>query len=160
MNMKRVIKNPFECMQKGVAATLYIVCTLAGFSCHDSGKEQKYEYEVYKNHDISACGVNNPLQNIEWLKEYCEGLDMQYFSSINIDLYKIIETDEHLFKLGISYSDFKYSPCLYSESWKNCTGELMFGISSCAPPIPGVVEEFKKNKEYVAGLFHFVKQEN
>ena len=136
-----------------------MVCTLffMAFSCSKSNKVEQ-ECEIYENHDISACGINDPLQNIEWMRKYCESIDKQYFLSINIDLYKVIDTDEHLFKIGVSYSDFEYSPCLYSESWKNCIGELIFGISSCVPPIPGLVEEFLKDKEYVAELFHFIKQ--
>ena len=43
-----------------------ILLMLAGsfFSCKDTE-----EYDIYSLHNISACGVNDPLQNIEWLRE-------------------------------------------------------------------------------------------
>ena len=119
----------------------------------------KLKYDIFKKHDISACEVKDPLQNIEWLRKYCESFDAsQGLSSVNIYLYKVIDTEEHLFKVSIAYPDFEHSPVLYSEEWRNCAGELVFNIVSAVPPMPGVVEEFLKDKEYVDELFHFVKR--
>ena len=112
---------------------------------------------IYKNHDVSACGVNDPLQNIEWLREFCESLDdSPFFSSVKIDLYKVIDTDEYVFRIGNLHS--KYAPCGGSMDWRNCTGDLIFHVFFCVPPMPGVVEEFLKDKEFVAELFHIVKE--
>ena len=85
-----------------------------------------------ENHDILPCGISDPLQNIEWLKEFCESLyERPDIVRVRIDLYKVIDTDEHLFKIGISHSEV--AACLYSEDWINCTGELIFSFQSCAP---------------------------
>ena len=123
---------------------------------NEEKENEERKYEGYKNYDVSACGIIDPLQNIEWLKEYCESLDFQYFSRVRILLYKVIDTDEHLFKICISYSDFEYSPFPYSEYWRNCIGNLIFVTNSGIPPIPELVEEFLKDKEYVAELFDYV----
>jgi len=113
----------------------------------------------YENHDISVCGINDPLQNIEWLREYCKILkEMQNFSSTYIYLYKVKGTDEPLFQTVISYSEFDDSPFAQSTSWKNCTGKIVFGTESGMPPMPGVVEDFFKDKEFVVELFHLIKK--
>ena len=106
----------------------------------------------------TVCNVENPLTDLPWLKEYCENLDTQNFSSIYIHLYRVIGTNEHLFKIAISYSEFDDSPFAYSEGWKNCTGNHIFSIKSGVPHMPGLVENFMKDKEFVAELFHLVKQ--
>lgn len=117
------------------------------------------ENGIYENHDIAACGVNDALQNIEWLREFCENLyDTQDFSSVYIHLYKVKNTDEHIFKIGISYPDFDISPFLYSEYWRNCIGEIIFTINSGMPPSLEAVEIFLEDKEYVTELFHLVKK--
>ena len=71
--MKKSTQSPFERMQKGAAILLSVLLFMA-WSCEKSDK-----YDVYENHDISVCGVNDPLQNTEWLKEYCENIkDKKY----------------------------------------------------------------------------------
>jgi len=143
-------------MKKSIITFTTLLFILAMLRCDN--KKEYPQYDIYENHDISVCEVNDPLQNIEWLKEYCKNVKKnQTASSVNIDLYKVIDTDEYLFKIYISYSDFEYSPVLYSEYWRNCTGKLIFNIQSGLPPMPGTVEDFLKDKEKVTELFHFVK---
>ena len=125
-------------------------------------------YEIYENHDISACGVNDPLQNIDWLKKYCESLkERQDILSVSIDLYKVIGK-EHVFKINIAFllSPDEWGDMIdiygnigYLEEWRNCTGEIIFRVPyPGTPPPPNVVEDFMEDKKYVAELFHFVKQ--
>ena len=124
----------------------------------DAKPEDLAEWEEIEQ-NIFVCGVNDPLKNIEWLREYCESLnETQNFSSVSIELYKVIDTNEYVFKIGTSYSEFDYFPCPYTMDWRNCIGKLIFGVSSCVSPNPGLVEEFLKDKEFVAELFYFVKQ--
>jgi len=103
-----------------------------------------------------ACGVKDPLQNIEWLREFCESLnEIPLVVRAKIDLYKVIDSDEHFFKIGIYYRP----PYSYGVDWKNCTGELIIHLYSGVPPSPELEErynEFLKNKEYVAELFNYV----
>jgi len=105
----------------------------------------------------SDCDLNDPLQNIEWLREFCENLsNTQDFATVRIDLYKIKGTEEHLFQINVVYSSQEVSPFHSSTDWKKCTGELVFGVNSGVPPMPGVVEEFMKDKEFVSELFYYV----
>ena len=138
-----------------IVSTLFVVLIME--RCEKKGENSKYD--VYENHDISVCGVDDPLQNIEWLKTYCDDVKKeQTASSVYIDLYKVIDTDENLFQINISYSDFEYSPVLYSVYWRNCSGKLITNFQSGMPPMPGSVEDFMRDKEFVIELFHFVKQ--
>ena len=135
-------------------------CGMFFFSCGSlaDNAEQKEENKITEV-VISACGVTDPLQNLEWLKEFCENLiETQNFSIIKIDLYKVVDTDDFVFKISISYSELDDSPVSYSEYWRNCIGDLICIISSGVPPIPGLVEEFIKDKEFVANLLHFTKR--
>jgi len=157
------IKKPFPRMQSIAVVTL-CVSFIATFGCgKPNNGEQKYE--VYENHDVSACGINDPLHNIEWLREYCESLDKQYFLSINIDLYKVIDTDEHIFQIGLTFpieNDPIQGPTGYTKNWRDCTGKIILGVQypgvPMSPKIQERFDEFIKNIEYVAELFHFVKQ--
>ncbi|MDR2908211.1 MAG: hypothetical protein LBU91_09525 [Bacteroidales bacterium] len=118
-----------------------------------------YEYfcvELSSIDDISVCGVNDPLQNIEWLRKYCESLDeSQDISSVRISLYKTISEDEYFF---LTVTDIPtMSPSVWTN-WKSCSGETVFTINpEATPEVQERYEEFVKTKELVAELFHFVK---
>ena len=142
-----------------VVATLFVA-----FSCDkpiENGEDEP-KYDIFENHDVSACGINDPLQNIAWLKDYCKSLkEKQDFSSVRIDLYKAIDTDEHFFKIDIAYSEFDNSPYGYTVDWRNCVGECLIGLCSGVPPSPEAeerYEEFLKDKEYIIKLFYFIKR--
>ena len=139
---------------------VFLMATIVVFAgCSSSSDIGGQQYEVFENHNISACGIKDPLKNIEWLKKYCISLnETQNFSSVYIYIYKVINTNEHIFKIGISYSDFDNSPFLYSEYWRDCIGEPVFSIHSGVPAMPELVEEFLKDKEYIAELYHLVKR--
>ena len=147
---------------------LLAIC-LAGTACKEESTKndkEKQKYDIYENHDISACGVNDPLQNIEWLREYCKSInEVQDFSSINIDLYKIIDKDEHIFQISLTFSienDSIQGPTGYTKDWRDCTGKIIIRVVYPGTPMPPEAQErlneFLKSIEYVAELFHFVKQ--
>ena len=119
-------------------------------------------YDIYKNHNISACEVNDPLQNIEWLKEYCENLNGRLiFSSVYIYLYKVIDKDEHVVLIETKYDRTFFTAISSVTLWMNCIGELIIGMAEGGPPSPELEErykEFLKDKEKVAELFHFIKK--
>ena len=122
-----------------------------------AGPEDLKEWrEVEKKHenDISACGIKDPLQNLEWLREFCESsIEEQDIVRVCIQLYKVIGTDEHVFEIKNFYSKFSRP---YSTEWKNCAGELIFYVCSGVPPMPGLIENFMKDKEFVAELFNYI----
>ena len=146
---------------KLTALLLILVSSIA--SCEDGKEGQKYD--IYENHDISACGVDDPLQNIEWLREYSKSLDVQDFSGINIDLYKKIDTDEHIFQIYLTYplEDMPmFGPVGFEKDWRDCTGKIIIRVLYPGTPMPPEsqerLNEFLESIEFVAELFHFVKQ--
>jgi len=129
---------------------------LAGsfFSCKD-----KEEYDIYSLHNISACGVNDPLLNVEWLREFSgttwlkQYVETQNFSGIYIDLYKVIGTDEHIFKITIFPIDG--SPTL---DFRNCNGVTVFHWLNSGVGDPSRFNEFMEGKEFIVTLYHFLKK--
>jgi hypothetical protein len=63
---------------KTLKLLLLIPLLLIGLAGCEKDEEQKNEYEIYENHDISACGVNDPLVNIGWLAELAHGYSNLY----------------------------------------------------------------------------------
>jgi len=94
-------------------------------------KHDKYEeeWEVYENHEISACGIDDPLTNLDWLKEFTEkNRDPMTGtrSNISIELYGNIETQEEY--IVIIYSLARPLPDGYArprdtEQVYTCSGE-------------------------------------
>jgi hypothetical protein len=139
-------------------ATAVMLMLAGGISCKNkmNDVEEKQIHKIDENLDSLICDVNDPLQDIEWLKEFCESLnDAHDFSRVRIYLYKVVGSGEYLFLINIVYLP-EDSPCHSSLYWKNCSGKTIFGVSSCVPPMPGVVENFIKDKELVAELFDYV----
>ena len=76
---------------KFLSVLLFLFLIMGIEGCED----KEPQYEIYENHDISACGVEDPLENIEWLSEYCKKVKGQKdISSIHIYLLKVIDKDE------------------------------------------------------------------
>lgn len=85
-------------------------------------KDKDPQYEFYENHNISACGIEDPLINIGWLKIITDEIvknktDIQ--NGFSIDLYEENETKNHV--ISIPYSPEKKS---YDYAAYYCSGEL------------------------------------
>jgi len=130
----------------------------------------KKEPEIHKVIDYSSnnlvCGVENPLTDLEWLKNYCEEVqETQDLLSARIDLYKVIgKENEHIFFVEYSTEDDYaistqlncincYSDTVFRFSWMTGKGNFFPHL-----PNPILYKEFIKDKEYVSEIFHFVKQ--
>ena len=116
-------------------------------ACKDKGSL----YETYENHDISACGVNDPLRNIEWLAESCRNIKEQKLECY-IYLLKVIDKDEYVF---VSSSPLQNEKDHHSVTFRNCSGDIIWLTANLQHPD---VRDFLKDKEYVAELFHLIKQ--
>ncbi|MDR3227223.1 MAG: hypothetical protein LBT56_06090 [Prevotellaceae bacterium] len=136
-------------MKTKILKLAVILLVLTGsFSC---GKDD-VEYEIYEKHDISACGVIDPLKNIEWLAQFCDEHDNDYF--IEIFLYKNKITDEnHIvietatkFKEGMSPSP------IYTTSVYSCDGEKLL-FNGTESPIPVGWEEFFEENELIIRIW-------
>ena len=51
-------------------ATLFTSHALGMVSCEE--KDSQAQFEIYENHEITACAVKDPLKNYTWLSEFIE----------------------------------------------------------------------------------------
>lgn len=83
-------------MKKNMILFVVIILLAGAVGCED----KTTQYEIYENHDISACGIEDPLRNIEWLAEFIvinkESVIMHLYRNydIMIHLYLNNETQE------------------------------------------------------------------
>ena len=127
---------------------LFLIIGMGG--CEDNVPQ----YEIYENHEISACGVEDPLRNIEWLSEYCRKIiEQKEYSNINIHLFKVIDKDEYIFQTVYPSQIEHY----FSNSYRNCSGYIIFHWESVNAPNPSY-QDFMEDKEYLGKLFSMVKQ--
>jgi hypothetical protein len=99
-----------------------IMLLLAGMMVSCGKEENIFKYEIYENHDISACGVEDPLRNIEWLKAITDEILLakeDIRRSFKIDLYQENETKNHV--ILIPYSPDKK---IFEYKVYDCSGEL------------------------------------
>ena len=81
---------------------------------------------IYANHDITACGVKNPLVNVKWLVDKCEEI-----------------------KKGKAKE-------MYSGHGYDCSGKWLYGFRSGMMPFPPEEKEkFFKNKIDLGVIFKF-----
>lgn len=112
---------------------LFLLITFGFTAC----KDKEPEFEIYENHGISACGIEDPLVNFDWLAEYTAKDNPQtpYFSSysfnISIQLYLNNETQENY--IVIIFDLIKPLPDGYEpmdeyslKEIYSCTGERLF----------------------------------
>ena len=60
-------------------------------------KPEEPKFDIYENHNISACGMEDPLRNLDWLSEFTtENRDIAHgnVSYIKVELYANVETME------------------------------------------------------------------
>ena len=136
-------------MKKKMILFTVIALLVGVVGCED----KTTQYEIYENHDISACGIEDPLRNIEWLSEYCRKIKEQKKDlNINIYLLKVIDKEEYIFQTVYPSQIEHY----FSMSYRNCLGDIVFHWESINPPNPQY-EDFMEDKEYLGRLFSIVK---
>ena len=143
---------------------LFSIIGITGCIIEESQREGEPQYEIYENNDIAACGVNDPLQNIEWLKEYCNNIkEKKDISYVYIWLYEVIDKDEHIFEISVFHQLFEGS---VSKKYLNCNGDIIlekgttayFSQSPMRSEVPPPPDPWFADKEFICELFHFVKQ--
>lgn len=109
-------------------------------------EEKEPQYEIYENHDVSACGVEDPLENIEWMKKNYENSKHSFF----VEVYLLEDTisGDNYFDFIYTYKDIEW----YLNSVRNCAGETVFGWQSSTPSSPEH-DAFYANKEHIALLW-------
>jgi hypothetical protein len=91
-----------------------------------AGCDKTPKYNIYENHDISACGVNDPLRNIEWLKEIIS--NRAQHSGIYMNIYQCTYNNGN--------DGFLIEPCVqcddYTSVLYSCDGSILCNIQGIA----------------------------
>ena len=103
-------------------------------------------YAIYTNHSITACDINDPLNNIEWLKIYTSGNTKSY--NIILNLYKDTLTNNDLFEINYQSRDMKFGVINVYD----CSDSLLFHWDMGTSPSP-VFNAFYANKKYISKLW-------
>jgi hypothetical protein len=136
-----------------IALFLFMIMGMAG--CSEKEPQKEPQYEIYENHDVSACNVDDPLENVDWLFAYCTSIkEQKNISSVHVSLLKIIDQEEYVFAISVPS---QFGEGYYDVNFCNCSGDNVFWWSTVNPPNP-YYHEFHENKEFVAELFYMVKQ--
>ena len=89
------------------------------------GCKKDPHYEIYENHTISACGITDLLQNIPWLKTYCN----EHLKSVltNISIYKNNTSDLNhiIIETSSNYEPDRSPSTIHTTSVYSCEGELL-----------------------------------
>ena len=130
---------------KKVISTLLIVFAVTVFTgC-------KRNYTVYENHDITACGVKDPLVNLPWLAEECEKAKKAKNGETTISLLQDTVTKDNVFKLMYYY---KNKGDIYIIYGYNCSGKELYRSGlGLTPPDSEIEEAFYKNKKHLGIIF-------
>ena len=97
-----------------------------------AGCEDDPKYEIYENHDITVCGIKDPIRNIDWVAEICNRKEFALYESIRV--YKNKETEE----IYLRYS-YQFFVGVSRESWTKiytCSGEVIMEGSRIGPSGP------------------------
>ena len=130
---------------KKVISTLLVVCAVTVFTgC-------KRNYTVYERHDITACGVKDPLVNLPWLAEECEKAKKAKNGETTISLLQDTVTKDNVFKLMYYYKNKEDIYIIYGY---NCSGKELYRSGlGLTPPDSEIEEEFYKNKKHLGIIF-------
>ena len=108
-------------------------------------------YTVYERHDITACGVKDPLINLPWLAEECEKAKKAKNGETTISLLQDTVTKDNVFKLMYYY---KNKGDIYIIYGYNCSGKELYRSGlGLTPPDSEIEEEFYKNKKHLGIIF-------
>lgn len=80
-------------------------------------EDNEPQYEIYENHEISACGVKDPLRNLEWLSE--EIKKHSYAKSLEIYVYEENMTNDECIVI-VLYTNYQ-GHVVFS-----CDGNILF----------------------------------
>ncbi len=116
---------------------IYLLFTM--FILLSCAKEPKYE--IYENHNISACGIEDPLKNIEWLTQICKNNIKAY--NVDIYIYENTETKENYFVIYVL--DKEHDDYLINVF--SCSNELLFHWNAGTSPSPLYTAFFSNKKE-------------
>lgn len=110
-------------------------------------------YEIYENHNISACGVIDPLNNFIWLRDFCNKNKNTY----NAEIQLLLDTITNNYYFDIYVEDKKTNDDEFGNVLVyDCNGDEVFRWYMGTPPSPRY-DEFFLNKKNLGKIWS-VKQ--
>ncbi len=111
-------------------------------------------YTVYERHDITACGVKDPLVNVKWLADKCEEIKKGKHKETTISLLKDTVTQDNAFMIRYHYK--QGGKDMYSGDGYDCSGKKQYSYwSGGILPPNKIKEKFFKNKIGLGVIFKF-----
>ncbi|MFA5047218.1 MAG: hypothetical protein WC542_14935 [Paludibacter sp.] len=122
--------------------------------------EKKPKYEIYENHEISACGINDPMKNSQWISEFIEK-NMESTNNITIYLYSNSETKEENIVIDITpnggeNSNVSIDPFFWKKVY-SCAGVQMFVSESEGIDREGWNHFFFSGQNSIEGIIWYSK---
>ena len=128
---------------KKVISTLMIVFAVTVFTgC-------KRNYTVYERHDITACGVKDPLVNLPWLAELYKNSFKE--GEVSIFLIQDTITQDYFFETNRVFELYERGKFSRGECY-NCEGDTVMIYNTITPPKPEEVA-FDKDKKHLGVIF-------
>ncbi len=108
---------------------------------------------IYANHDITACGVDDPLVNLPWLAELCNNsMDEK---DMSISILQDTVTMNYYFKTLIRFELRGRGEFVEGDIY-DCNGNVVVSYTTVTPPTPETVA-FEENKQKL-GVIWSIKQ--
>jgi len=133
---------------------LILMC-LVTFSGMESCSDSTPNYIITENRTVSACGVVDPLYNVDWLSEFRKNHTPANFTSvtITISIYANKTTRENHYVISYSSSEVvEYS----NQEVYDCSGTKLFS-KAIEGQAPAGWNEFFAANEIVATIWELKK---
>ena len=122
---------------------MLVVCAVKFF------KGCKRNYTVSEKHDITACGVKDPLVNLPWLAELCKNSSKE--GDMSIFLLQDTITQDYFFETNRVFELYGRGKFSRGECY-NCEGDTVMIYNTITPPKPEEVA-FDKDKKHLGVIF-------
>lgn len=95
---------------------------ITGVGCEN---KQEPTFEIYENREASACGIKDPLKNIDWIKDYCTKHSKSFLETMYIYKNKVENTDYIVIETSTEYDSSRSPSSVQTTSVYSCKGELI-----------------------------------
>lgn len=106
-------------------------------------------YTLYERHDITACGVKDPLVNLPWLAKLCKNSFNE--RDMSIFLLQDTITQDYFFETNRVFELYGRGKFSRGEYY-NCEGDTVMIYNTVTPPESETLE-FKKNKKIISTIW-------
>ncbi len=125
-----------------------------------SGCDKEPKFEIYENHEISACAITDPVENSRWLSDFIDN-NIGSTNNITIYLYSNNETKEENIVIDITpnrgeNSNVSANPYFWKKVYF-CSGEQLFITESGEIDYESWDNFFYSNLNNIKGIIWYRK---